>query len=478
MSSSPRRPARQASGWKLGTGTVVLLIAGLVFFAVALLTFVAHSRVLRRAALTDDLTQLPNRTLLLDRAQSAIAHAERSGRHVAVFVLDLNRFKDVNDTLGHHKGDILLLEVAARLGNAVRSIDTVARLGGDEFAVLAVDLADSLEAIQVAERIDRTLTGAVTLGGVEVDVTASIGVALYPEHGSTIGGLLKRADVAMYDGKRARRPWTVYTTDLDPYTAERLTMVAELRRAIEQGDLYLDYQPKYDLAGRRLTGVEALVRWDHPDRGLIPPDEFIPVAEHTGLIRPLTDIVLDEALRQVRVWRDAGHVVPVAVNLSARSLLDNELPARIAGVLARHDVSPDLLILEITESVLMEDPNRAMAILKDLSALGIGLSIDDFGTGYSSLAYLKELPVAELKIDRSFVVNMSDDGRDAAIVRSTIDLGHNLGLTIVAEGVEDELALDELARLGCETAQGYFLALPQTPGEIGALLADARVTRS
>ncbi len=466
-------PAAAGQAWTFGAGTVLSLCAGLLFLAVALAAFRAYARTLERAALTDDLTHLPNRTLLLDRAQAAIHHARRGGRHVAALMLDLNRFKEINDTLGHQEGDRLLLEVAKRLREAVRVTDTVARLGGDEFAVLAVDLADPVAAVEMAERIDRALTGAVMLGGVEVDVTAGVGIALFPDHGEDVDTLLKRADVAMYEAKRARRPHAVYTSELDPYTAERLGLVAELRRAIEQRELHLHYQPKYDLATRRLCGVEALVRWDHPARGPVTPAEFVPVAEHTGLIRPLTEMVLDEALDQVRAWRDAGHEVPVSVNLSARSLLDAELPARVADALARHGIPAALLSLEITETVIMEDPGRALAILRALDAMGIRLGIDDFGTGYSSLAYLKQLPVAELKIDRSFVMNMSDSEQDAAIVRSTIDLGHNLGLDIVAEGVEDQPTLDELARLTCETAQGFFLARPQRPEAITALLAGA-----
>jgi predicted signal transduction protein with EAL and GGDEF domain len=366
--------------------------------------------------------------------------------------------------------------VAKRLSGEVRASDTVACLGGDEFLVLAVDLGDALEAVQLAERIDRALTGPVMLGGVEVDVTASIGIALYPEHGEDVSTLLKRADVAMYDAKRARQPYSVYTADLDPYTAERLALVAELRHAIERRELTLHYQPKYELGTRKLCGAEALVRWTHPTRGPMPPAEFIPVAEHTGLIRALTDLVLDKALEEVRRWRDADHAVPVSVNLSPRSLLDNELPGRVGDALARHGVPADLLSLEITESVIMEDPQRALTILTTLSEMGIRLGIDDFGTGYSSLAYLKQLPVAELKIDRSFVMNMSVSEEDAAIVRSTIDLGHNLGLDVVAEGVEDEATLDELSRLACETAQGFFLARPQGPEQISALLAETRAT--
>jgi diguanylate cyclase (GGDEF)-like protein len=463
-----------AVGWKPSAVTVALLTAGLVFLGGAFATFRAYAGTLRRAALTDDLTHLPNRALLIDRARTAILQARRTGRHVAALMLDLNRFKEINDTLGHQEGDHLLLEVAKRLSGQVRSSDTVARLGGDEFLVLAVDLADSLEAVQLAGRIDRALTGPVMLGGVEVDVTASIGIALYPEHGEDVAALLKRADVAMYDAKRARQPYSVYTADLDPYTAERLALVAELRRAIEQRDLRLHYQPKYELGTRRLCGIEALVRWNHPTRGPIAPGEFIPVAEHTGLIRPLTELVLDEALDQVRRWRDAGYALPVSVNLSPRSLLDNDLPRRVGEALEQHGVAAELLCLEITESVIMEDPNRALVILTALDEMGIRLGIDDFGTGYSSLAYLKQLPVAELKIDRSFVMNMKVSEEDAAIVRSTIDLGHNLGLDVVAEGVEDEATLDELARLSCETAQGFFLARPQPPEDISALLAQAR----
>ena len=470
--------ADSASAWRPRAGTLLLLTAGLAFFAVALATLRAYARILQRAALTDGLTGLPNRALLLDRTQQAIHQARRSGRHVAALMLDLDRFKEINDTLGHHQGDVLLKEVAARLRCAVREGDTVARLGGDEFAVLAAELADPLLAVQLAERIDRALTGCVMLGGVEVDVTSSIGIALSPEHGADVDALLQRADVAMYEAKRSHQPHCLYAAELDPYTAERLALVAELRRAIEDHALHLHYQPKYDLQTRRPCGVEALVRWEHPQRGPIAPGEFVPIAENTGLIRPLTELVLDQALSQVREWRDAGHSLPVSVNLSARSLLDDELPTRIAATLASHEVPSELLCLEITESVIMEDPSRALAILRRLDRMGLRLAIDDFGTGYSSLAYLKQLPVAELKIDRSFVMNMAASEEDAAIVRSTVELGHNLGLDVVAEGVEDEPTLEELARLTCETAQGYFLAYPQPAAQITELLAGTPVVPS
>ncbi len=462
-----------AAGWAPDTSTVLLLLGSLAFFTVGLVTFRAYARVLRRAALTDDLTGLPNRTLLLDRAQTAVHDARRSGLNVAMFILDLNRFKEINDTLGHDEGDRLLLEVAKRLTGAMRAGDTVARLGGDEFAILAVGLSDPLESIQLAERIDFLLTRPAALSGIEVDVTGSMGIALYPDHGDDVTILLKRADIAMYEAKRSRLPYSVYETDSDPYAAERLALVAELRRSIEREELFLHYQPKFELGTGRLCGVEALARWEHPVRGLVPPDEFIPVAEHTGLIRPLTDLVLSKALRQVAVWRDAGHHIPVSVNLSARSLFDNDLPRRVGEALARHGVSADLLALEITESAVIDDPNRAMSILRDLDAMDIRLAIDDFGTGYSSLAYLKQIPVAELKIDRSFVISMMGSVEDSAIVRSAIDLGHNLGLAVVAEGVEDEATLDELARLTCDTAQGYFLARPQTSDMIDVLLAES-----
>jgi diguanylate cyclase (GGDEF)-like protein len=464
------RSTIDAGGWRLGARSLALLAVAMIVLGIALVSFWLSAQTLRRAALTDVLTGLPNRALLRDRLQQAVLQARRAGTGVGVLVLDLDRFKEINDTLGHHQGDLLLQKVAVQLQAAVRAGDTVARLGGDEFAVLIPELRDPLVAIALADRIGTALTRPVILDGVEVDVAASIGIALYPEHGEEIDTLVQRADVAMYAAKSARRRYTVYTAELDPHTAHRLALVSELRRAIDARQLHLHYQPKYELVGGRICGVEALVRWDHPERGPIPPSEFVPLAEHTGLIRPMTDWVLDEALAQVARWQARGHVVPVAVNLSPRSLLDAELPDQVAGLLDRHGLSPRMLCLEITESVIMEDPDRALAGLRTLHEMGIRLAIDDFGTGYSSLAYLKQLPVAELKIDRSFVMNMAASEDDAIIVRSTIDLGHNLGLEVVAEGVEDERTLAILTGLACDAAQGYHLSRPLPADAVTAML--------
>jgi diguanylate cyclase (GGDEF)-like protein/PAS domain S-box-containing protein len=414
---------------------------------------------LEHQALHDGLTGLPNRLLLQDRLTQAIRMAERDGRTFALCVIDLDRFKDVNDTLGHLAGDQLLQEVAWRLRNALRASDTVARLGGDEFAVVLPD-ADMSAATLAAEKIVEALGASLVLEGHEVAVGASVGIAVYPENGGDSDTLLRRADVAMYVAKQTRGGYVVYAPDQDQSSSQRLTLVGALRRAIADDELTLYYQPKVDCRSGAVAGVEALVRWQHPLQGLILPDRFIPLAEQTGLIRPLTRWVLNAAVRQTREWHDAGLMLSVAVNLSAHDLQDPELPKRVAELLAQWAVDAEWLKLELTESALMADPTQSLQVLTELCNLGVRIAIDDFGTGYSSLGYLKHLPAHEIKIDRSFVADMAGEARDHAIVRSTIDLGHNLGLSAVAEGVEDQRTLELLSGLGCDLAQGYFLSRP------------------
>jgi diguanylate cyclase (GGDEF)-like protein len=417
-------------------------------------------------ALHDGLTGLPNRTLLHDRIDQAIRQADRELVPAALLLLDLDRFKEVNDTLGHHYGDQLLIQVGERLLGTLRAIDTVARLGGDEFAVLLPRIETSAGATAVAAKLQTALAEQFLLEDLMLDVEASIGVALYPDHASDPDELLQHADIAMYVAKETHVGFVLFDPKQDQHNPRRLALLGELRRAIEQRQLVLDYQPKVDAHTRQLLGVEALVRWQHPEHGLLPPAEFIPLAERTGLIGPLTHYVLDAALRECRSWQQNGNEVSVAVNVSARRLLDLTFPDEVAELLATRGVPARLLVVEITESTIMADPTRALEILGRLNKMGVQVSIDDFGTGYSSMAYLKSLPVHELKIDRSFVTQMTANSRDAVIVRSTVDLGRNLGLRVVAEGVEDAATLEQLDALGCDAIQGYYISRPMSPGDL------------
>jgi len=437
---------------------------------------------LRQQALHDGLTGLPNRVLLQDRLEQALRVMRRDASPLALLLLDLNRFKDINDTFGHHYGDLLLRHVGARLCAVLREADTVARLGGDEFAVL-LPATDGAGVVRAAERVAQALDRPVILEGHPFEVGASIGIALAPEHGEDATTLLRRADVAMYTAKNASDPYAVYRPGQDQHSPRRLALIGELRQAIADDQLLLHYQPKVDLVSGRLTGVETLVRWQHPTHGMIPPDQFIPLAEHTGLIKPLTHWVLDAALRQCRAWHDEGLVPRVAVNLSARLLNDAGVVDIITELLRARGVEARWLEIEITESAVMADPVGALEILTRLHDRGIRLSIDDFGTGYSSLSYLKRLPVDEIKIDKSFVLEMAANGDDETIARSIIDLGHNLGLGVVAEGVEDDATWTRLATMGCDVAQGYYISRPVPAPELtrwaraGERVADPRAAR-
>jgi diguanylate cyclase (GGDEF)-like protein len=461
--------------------TFLLLMGGMAVLWATLFPIVAGaSRRLRRQAaenrhqaLHDGLTGLPNRTLFRDRVTHALVAARDEGRSVGVLIMDVDDFKDVNDTLGHHTGDMLLDQIGRRLVGQLRPSDTVARLGGDEFAVLLPGLSDAEEAMARALNLRAALDVPFGLGELrQVHAEASVGVALYPEHGDCADALIQHADVAMYEAKRARTGAEVYDAARDRYSPDRLALVGELRRAIGHDELVLHYQPKVNLSGLDLsvTGAEALVRWQHPTRGLLPPAEFIPQAEHTGLMRPLTLWVLESALRQSEAWRARGLDIDISVNLSAASLADAALPDDVAALLTRFDVPAERLTLEITESMAMSDPSRAGVLLGRLHDLGVGLAIDDFGTGHSSLSYLSRLPVRELKIDRSFVMKIEDGDTDAVIVRSTIDLGHNLGLRVVAEGVENDTVLRWLSARGCDAIQGYGISPPLPAGEFAGWL--------
>jgi diguanylate cyclase (GGDEF)-like protein len=455
---------------------VYLLLGGglLTLYATLFRIVAGASRRLRHQALHDALTGLPNRTLLQRRAERAL----RGDALGAILLIDLDRFKEVNDTLGHDHGDELLIEVAGRLRAALRAGDTLARLGGDEFAVLLDGLPDRGAVAELACRLQDALLRPFALRGVAVDLEASIGVALYPVHGTDFGTLVQRADVAMYDAKRGRLGVATYSAERDPYSADRLGLLAELRRAITGDELVLHYQPKVALGSGEVIGVEALVRWQHPTRGLLPPVDFVPLAERTGAVAGLTRWVVGSALAQSRAWRDQGIDLPIAVNLAAANIVDAGLPDAIAGLLELHGVPGDRLECEISEHTVMADPVRATDVLARLRALGVRLSLDDFGTGHSSLAYLKQLPLDEVKIDRSFVSGMTEDENDAVIVRSTIDLARNLGLAVVAEGVESAEIMRGLADLRCDTAQGFHVSRPLPADELGAWLGGQAVSVS
>jgi diguanylate cyclase (GGDEF)-like protein len=446
----------------LGGGLVILylLLFGIVHHGSR--TIVRQQRRLLKQALHDDLTDLPNRTLLYDRVHQAIDAGQRAGTSAALLLMDVDRFKEINDTFGHHYGDLLLQQVGSRLQGTVRESDTIARLGGDEFAVLLPNTPEPA-ALMVAERVLAALGEPFTVNGYSLQVGASIGISFSPQHGTGPSALLQRADVAMYHAKRTGSGFSAYAPEHDEYSQDRLALVNELRQAIDEDQLVLYYQPKICLKTNRIHGVEALVRWQHPYRGLIPPDEFIPLAEHTGLIKPLTHWVLNRALQQCGEWCAAELELSVAVNLSARSLHDPQLTATVAALLQTWGVPAARLEVELTESALMTDPTRGEEIFGQLRAMGVRIAIDDFGTGYSSLAYLKRLPVDEIKIDKSFVLDMGADDGEGYIVRSIADLGHSLGLDIVAEGVENQQCLRRLTLMGCDLAQGYHLSAPLPP---------------
>jgi diguanylate cyclase (GGDEF)-like protein len=469
-------------GLLLGLAPMVALAGDFALPSVALLflPLLAVHRGGRQAiakehqAVHDALTGLPNRSLFRHQIEQVLNAGRRADRTAAVMLIDLDHFKEINDTLGHHAGDRLLQEVSQRLRASLDEQDLVARLGGDEFGVLLPDVPGHDEASAVAEGLLTQLREPFSIEGLTLEVDASIGIACAPEHGSAVEQLIQRADIAMYAAKEGGRGHVLFEPQLDRYSPRRLSLAGALRSAIADGEIVLYFQPKAELATGQITGVEALARWQHPRLGLIGPSEFVPIAEQTGLIGPLTSHVLEVALRQLAVWGEQGEQLSVAVNLSARSFLDAQLAVEIPRLLERAGVDAQRLELEITESMLMLDPARAKATLERLSAIGLSLSVDDFGTGYSSLANLKRLPVDVIKIDKSFVIDMPHDASDAAIVRSTIDLAHNLGLKVVAEGVESHEAWRRLEELGCDLAQGFHVSRPLPAEAMTRLLAERR----
>jgi len=419
-----------------------------------------------RLAYIDPVTGLPNRTRFRELVKEKIVSGQLEGRIIALLLMDLDHFKEVNDTLGHDRGDQLLQQVGLRLRKALFAPDVIARLGGDEFGILLQRLAVPDDIRHVINKLHDSLEVPFMIDGIPIVVEVSIGVALVIEHSSDVDVLLQQADIAMYRAKRTASDYVVYEPKFNLYSPERLGLMAELRDAIEQNQLLVHFQPKLDIKTGRIVGNEALVRWQHPRLGMVPPDKFILPAEQTGLINPLTRWVLNDALTSCRLARNDGIRLRVSVNLSARLLHDPQLPRMIAEVLDNTGTEPGLLMLEVTESAIVLDPKRAGENLVALNRMGTLISIDDFGTGYTSLASIRHLPVNEIKIDKSFVFNMLTDKKDEMIVRTVIEFGHNFGLTVVAEGVETQAVLDRLNALGCDEAQGYFIGKPMAHGQL------------
>jgi diguanylate cyclase (GGDEF)-like protein/PAS domain S-box-containing protein len=443
-----------------GTATFELTVQDLTADpSVSGLVLTAHD-VTKRRALHDELTGLANRALLADRFGQALLAAERGGTSVGLLLLDLDRFKEVNDTFGHHYGDELLRQIGPRLTSVLRGVDTVARLGGDEFAVLLQDVHGVEDATEVANSLLAVLSLPFHVEGVDLDVEASVGIVISGVHGQDPVKLMQHADIAMYVAKAQHLGVFAYDPSVDGHSATKLAIIGDLRRALHRDELVLYYQPKVNIGTGDVVGAEALVRWRHPEHGMVLPDDFIHLAERTGLINQLTRHILDSALAQARTWLEDDRPLPIAVNLSARNLHDLRFADMVGDLLALHDVPAHLLELEVTESAIMIDPLRASQMLQKLSELGVRLSLDDFGAGYTSLSQLKALPISEIKIDRSFVITMNEDRSDSLIVQSVIALGHNLGLTLVAEGVESEDVLNTLKGFGCDIAQGYYMTRP------------------
>jgi diguanylate cyclase (GGDEF)-like protein len=451
------------------TLSLLTILAALLRFALAFRDLRLFSET-RKQAVTDDLTGLPNRRLFQQRLEESITRSGIAGHGMAVLIVDLDGFKELNDTLGHHSGDELLRQIGPRLQSQIRPVDTLARLGGDEFGIVLEAPFDELRAVEAASRVRAALTEPFRIQGLSLRVDGSVGIALYPEHADTAAQLLRTADVAMYQAKAAHSGSEIYALARDLHSRDRLTLAAELERGLRLDEIELHFQPQSNALTGEIVGVEALARWRHPAHGLLPPSEFIELAEKTGLARSLTRCVLELALAECAEWRAAGYDVYVAVNATASDLLDIELPAEIATALVRHRLPAAALVIEVTENSVLSDPIRIHDVLGRLSILGVSLSLDDFGTGYSSLEHLKSLPVDELKIDRSFVIGLAADPANAAIAHATIELALRLGKRVVAEGVEDQASWKELAVAGCHLIQGYIVSRPVPASELTALL--------
>jgi diguanylate cyclase (GGDEF)-like protein len=467
--STPQR----AGVWSgpFSAGPVSIAGAGSLLLLLSMVGYIRHGRSMHRAARRDELTGLFNRRAARECAETMLARE----RGLAVILFDLDRFKHVNDSLGHHAGDHLLVELGQRLAEVVREPDdVVARLGGDEFVVLARGLHDEESISVLCERLTRAVSAPVSVDGIDVSVGVSIGIALAPEHGTDYGTLLQRADIAMYDAKGRRAGWQVYRDEFAGADRAGLVLDADLRRAVADGELTVHYQPIFAVAGGELTGVEALVRWQHPQRGLLMPGHFVPFAETTGAIKAVTSAVLALVLDQVVRWREVGVDVPVAVNVSAYDVNDPVFADRVAEMLASRGLQGSSLVVELTETALLADPGAASVVLWRLAQMGVRVAIDDFGSGYASLLYLRRFPVSVLKLDRSLVQGLTVDSTDAALVRWTIEMAHALRVTCIAEGVEDVATLDALEVLGCDQAQGYHLQVPVTAED---LVLDRAVVR-
>ena len=438
-----------------GGGLFVVMV---VRMSVRTVQYVHHMRALERHhALHDSLTSLPNRRLMMERIDQAIVAAQSRQKPLAILILDLNRFKEVNDTLGHHCGDQLLMALSPRLLSAISATDVVARLGGDEFGFVLEDVSVD-QVCNICKRILEVVDQPFVIDGHGVSIGGSVGIAMYPEHGDEPQLLMQHADVAMYEAKRHGQGYAVYEPEQDQYSLNRLRIVTSLRDRALFDQLALYYQPKISLQDGRVCGLEALLRWHHPTLREVYPDNFIPVAERAGVMRQITHWVLRNTVNQMEQWQNAGYPQHVAVNLSVRNLADETLPQEIRQILDDYSVAPSAITLEVTESSMMANPRLAQEILNKLNALGFLTSIDDFGSGYSSLAYLKKLPATEIKIDKSFVLNMTHDESDAVIVHSPIALAHNMGYRVVAEGVENAETLELLQVLGCDVVQGFYFS--------------------
>ncbi len=448
-----------------GGGIFVFMVTRLSLQTLETIKEIADTE--RYRALHDELTELPNRTLLYERIEQAMLLADREQAPISILLMDLNRFKEINDTLGHFYGDYLLQMIAPRLRKSIRKSDTIARFGGDEFAVVlpGVELE---QAINISEKIALAMEEPFQIEGNLLSIDVSIGIALYPDHGADSDTLLQHADVALYAAKKSSNTYyAVYNADHDEHSMERLMLTVELREAIKKEELVLLYQPKYSLLEGEVCGVEALVRWPRAgDKSLLLPEFFLPVAEKTGLIRPLTYLIFDMVFEQISFWKSHGKSLPVSINLSTKVLHDLELPDHVHTIMKKWKIDPSTVTLEITESSMMVDPDLAFKIIQDLINLGLSLSVDDFGTGYSSLALLKKLPGCELKIDQSFIADMDTNINDLNIVQTSITLAKNMELNVVAEGVESRKALDKLIEMECDIVQGYYLCKPVPAEEV------------